>query len=47
MIFAADDLGSSRSVTQAVIEAHDRGIVTAASMMTGGDAFQEAGTGSA
>ncbi len=42
VIIAADDLGRSRSVTQAVIEAHDRGIVTSAGMMAGGDAFQEA-----
>ena len=45
VIFAADDLGSSSSVNRAVIEAHDRGIVTAASMMAGGDAFQEAAQG--
>lgn len=45
IIFAADDLGRSRSVTQAVMEAYDRGIVTAASMMAGGDAFEEAARG--
>jgi len=42
VIIAADDLGRSTSTTRAIIEAHDRGIVTAASMMAGGDAFQEA-----
>lgn len=42
MIIAADDFGRSRSVNLAIAEAHDRGIVTAASMMAGGEAFDEA-----
>lgn len=42
LVTVADDLGRSSSVNLAVAEAHDRGIVTAASLMAGGDAFQEA-----
>ena len=42
VIIAADDLGSSSLTTRAIMEAHDRGIVTAASIMPCGDAFQEA-----
>lgn len=42
LVVAADDFGRSHSVNQAVAEAHDRGILTAASIMAGGEAFQEA-----
>ncbi|HET6513796.1 MAG TPA: ChbG/HpnK family deacetylase [Thermodesulfovibrionales bacterium] len=42
LVIVADDLGSSASVNQAVAEAHDRGILTSASLMTGGEAFEEA-----
>jgi hopanoid biosynthesis associated protein HpnK len=42
LVTVADDLGRSSSVNRAIAEAHDRGIVTAASLMAGGDAFQEA-----
>lgn len=42
LVTVADDLGRSSSVNQAITEAHDRGIVTAASLMAGGEAFQEA-----
>jgi predicted glycoside hydrolase/deacetylase ChbG (UPF0249 family) len=34
LIVNADDLGLERSITQAILEAHDRGIVTSASLMT-------------
>lgn len=42
LIAVADDLGSSSSVNQAVAEAHDRGILTSASLMAGGEAFEDA-----
>ena len=38
----ADDFGRTSGVTRAVAEAFDRGIVTAASLMAGGEAFDEA-----
>jgi hopanoid biosynthesis associated protein HpnK len=41
-IIVADDFGSSSSVNLAVAEAHDEGILTAASLMAGGTAFEEA-----
>jgi hopanoid biosynthesis associated protein HpnK len=41
-VIVADDFGSSSSVNLAVAEAHDRGILTAASLMAGGAAFEEA-----
>jgi len=41
-VIVADDFGSSSSANQAVAEAHDRGILTAASLMAGGAAFDEA-----
>jgi hopanoid biosynthesis associated protein HpnK len=42
LVIVADDMGRSSSVNRAIAEAHDRGIVTAASIMAGGEAFQEA-----
>ena len=42
LVVVADDLGRSSGINQAIAEAHDRGIVTAASIMAGGEAFQEA-----
>jgi predicted glycoside hydrolase/deacetylase ChbG (UPF0249 family) len=42
LVTVADDLGRSLSVNQAIAEAHDRGIITAASLMASGEAFQEA-----
>jgi len=42
LIVAADDLGRSSSVNMAVAASYDRGIVTASSIMTGGEAFEEA-----
>jgi hopanoid biosynthesis associated protein HpnK len=41
-VVIADDFGKSSSVNLAVAEAHDRGILTAASLMAGGAAFEEA-----
>lgn len=41
-VIVADDFGSSSSVNLAVAEAHDKGILTAASLMAGGAAFEEA-----
>jgi len=41
-VIAADDFGRSPSVNRAIAEAHDRGIVTAASIMVKGKAFEEA-----
>lgn len=38
----ADDFGNSSSINQAVGEAHRNGILTTASLMTGGSAFSEA-----
>lgn len=38
----ADDFGRTPGITRAVAEAFDRGIVTAASVMAGGEAFAEA-----
>ncbi len=42
LVVVADDLGRSSSVNRAIAEAHDRGIVTSASIMAGGEAFEEA-----
>ncbi|MCL4492367.1 MAG: ChbG/HpnK family deacetylase [Nitrospirae bacterium] len=42
MVIVADDFGRSPSINRAIAEAHDRGIVTAASMIAGEDAFSEA-----
>jgi hopanoid biosynthesis associated protein HpnK len=41
-VFTADDFGDSRAVNTAVIRTHKNGTLTAASLMTGGQAFQEA-----
>jgi hopanoid biosynthesis associated protein HpnK len=41
-VIVADDFGRSSSVNLATAEAHDRGIVSAASIMAGGKAFDEA-----
>ncbi len=41
-VIVADDFGSSSSVNLAVAEAYDRGILSAASLMAGGAAFEEA-----
>ncbi len=42
VVVVADDFGSSSSVNRAIAEAHDRGILTSASLMAGGEAFDEA-----
>jgi chitin disaccharide deacetylase len=41
-VITADDFGKSPAVNQAILEAHDRGIVTATSIMAAGKAFREA-----
>ena len=42
LIVNADDFGKSASVNQAVIHAHQQGILTSASLMVNGDAVDEA-----
>ncbi len=42
LVIAADDFGRSPAVNHAVAEAHDNGILTSASLMAGGDAFDDA-----
>jgi len=42
MVFAADDLGRTLSVNSAIMDAFDHGILTAASLMAGGEAFGDA-----
>src|SRR5208282_4554305 len=42
VVIVADDMGKSASVNQAIAEAHDKGILTAASIMAGGEAFDDA-----
>lgn len=42
LIVNADDFGISRSVNHAVIQAHRDGILTSASLMVNGEAFEEA-----
>lgn len=42
LVVVADDFGRTPSVTCAVAEAHDRGILRAASIMAGGEAFSDA-----
>ncbi len=42
VVVVADDFGKSSSVNSAVAEAHEKGIVTAASIMAGEEAFEEA-----
>ena len=43
LIVNADDFGQSAGINRGVIEAHERGIVTSASLMVRGDAAVEAG----
>jgi chitin disaccharide deacetylase len=42
LVFAADDLGRSVSVNEAVVDAYENGLLTASSIMSGGEAFQGA-----
>jgi hopanoid biosynthesis associated protein HpnK len=44
LVVVADDLGRSSLVNRAVARAFDQGFLTAASLMAGGDAFEEAVT---
>jgi len=41
-VINADDFGMSSTVNMAVAEAHDRGLLTSASIMAGGQAFDDA-----
>jgi predicted glycoside hydrolase/deacetylase ChbG (UPF0249 family) len=42
LIVHADDFGLSRSVNEGILEAHCRGILTSASVMASGEAFDHA-----
>lgn len=42
LIVTGDDFGFSRGVNRAILEAHERGILTSASLMVTGEAFEEA-----
>jgi hopanoid biosynthesis associated protein HpnK len=42
VIFNADDFGRSASINEAVIRAHREGVLTSASLMVNGEAFEEA-----
>ena len=42
LIVNADDFGASASINAAVVQAHERGILTTASLMVNGGAFEEA-----
>ena len=42
IVFTGDDFGFSHGVNHAIIEAHERGVLTRASLMVTGDAFDEA-----
>lgn len=42
LIVNADDFGKSEAVNQAVVRAHDEGVLTSCSLMVGGDAFAPA-----
>ncbi len=42
VIITADDFGRSRAINAAIIRAHREGILTSASLMVAGDAWEEA-----
>ncbi len=42
LVITGDDFGFSHDVNAAIIEAHERGVLTNASLMVTGDAFEEA-----
>jgi hopanoid biosynthesis associated protein HpnK len=42
LVVTGDDFGASSSVNRAIVAAHDHGILTAASLMVGGEAAEEA-----
>ncbi|HAV61590.1 MAG TPA: hydrolase [Verrucomicrobiales bacterium] len=44
VIFNADDFGRSHAINEAVVRAHREGVLTTASLMVNGDAFDEAVT---
>ncbi|MCY7274968.1 MAG: ChbG/HpnK family deacetylase, partial [Phormidesmis sp. CAN_BIN44] len=44
LIINGDDFGFSSGVNQAIIEAHEQGVLTSTSLMVTGDAFEEAVT---
>jgi len=44
IVFTGDDFGFSNGVNRAIIEAHERGVLTRASLMVTGEAFYEAVT---
>ena len=41
-IITGDDFGSSAAVNEGIIQAHERGVLTSASLMVTGEAFEEA-----
>jgi predicted glycoside hydrolase/deacetylase ChbG (UPF0249 family) len=41
LVVNADDFGFTRDVNQGIIEAHQRGILTASTLMANGDAFED------
>ncbi|MBZ5628348.1 MAG: ChbG/HpnK family deacetylase [Acidobacteriia bacterium] len=42
LIINADDFGLTRGVNRAIVEAHERGVVTSATLMASGSEFDEA-----
>ena len=42
IVITGDDFGLSAAVNRGILEAHERGVLTAASLMVTGDAFEEA-----
>jgi predicted glycoside hydrolase/deacetylase ChbG (UPF0249 family) len=42
LVVNADDFGFTRDVNRGIIEAHERGILTATTLMANGDAFEDA-----
>jgi len=42
VIFTADDFGRSTAINQAIVQAHQRGVLTSASLMVTGEAVSEA-----
>lgn len=42
LVVTGDDFGFSRGVNRAIVEAHEKGVLTSASLMVTGDAWEEA-----